>query len=64
MSVMSRRVLVEGADARGALDALRGIRSVVDVSIYVWDSSEDDWRPLTLAEKKLMWSFRPAAASP
>lgn len=59
MDVMSRRVLVEDADARGALQALRGIRSVVDVSIYVWVQDEDDWRPLTLAEKKLMWSFRP-----
>jgi hypothetical protein len=61
MDVMSRRVLVEDADARGALQALRGIRSVVDVSIYVWAHDEDEWRPLTLAEKKLMWSFRPVA---
>ena len=61
MDVMSRRVLVEDADARGAVQALRGIRSVVDVSIYVWAHDEDEWRPLTLAEKKLMWSFRPVA---
>jgi hypothetical protein len=58
MDVMTRRVLVEGADAQTALDALRGMRSVVDVSIYVWDWDEEDWRPLTLAEKKLVWSFR------
>jgi hypothetical protein len=61
VDVMTRRVLAEGADARSALDVLRGMRSVVDALIYVWDSDEEDWRPLTLAEKKLMWSFRSSA---
>ena len=34
---MTRRVLAEDVDARGAVAALADVRSVVDVSISVWD---------------------------
>jgi hypothetical protein len=52
---MSGRMLAEDADARATLDLLKGVRSVVDVRIYVWDSEADDWRPLTLAQQKSLF---------
>jgi hypothetical protein len=55
VDVMSGRMLAEDADARATLDLLKGVRSVVDVRIYVWDSEADDWRPLTLAQQKSLF---------
>jgi hypothetical protein len=36
VDVMTRQVLVDGAPAREAIDALAGFRSTVDFSVYVW----------------------------
>ena len=40
------------------MELLEGVRSVVDVRIYVWEPELGDWRALSLREKKLMWEFR------
>jgi hypothetical protein len=32
----------------------------VDVNVYVWEPSEEDWRPLTLSERRTLWGFRNA----
>ncbi len=58
VDVMSGRVLAEDADLRGTVDLLKGLRSVVDVRIYLWDAEADDWRPLTLGEQKSLWKLR------
>jgi hypothetical protein len=56
--VISRRVLVEDADVRTTVDTLQGARSIADVSIRVREPESGEWRLLTLAESKLLWSFR------
>ena len=40
------------------MSVLEDVRSVVDVSIYRWNESAGDWRPLTPREKKTLWGFR------
>jgi len=58
VDVMTRQVLAEGAGTREAVDVLRGLRSVVDVSVYVWDERTDTWRPLSMGERKALWNLR------
>lgn len=58
VDAMTREVLVEGADARATVDLLEGIRSVVDVTIYVRDHEAKEWRKLPLREQKRLWGFR------
>jgi hypothetical protein len=61
VDVMTREVLAEGADARATLDLLGGFRSVVDVTVSVWDGERERWRILTLDEQRRLWELRPAA---
>jgi hypothetical protein len=61
VSVLSRQVLAEDVGISGALDALRGVGSVVDANVYVWEPESEDWRPLSLAERRTLWGFRDAA---
>ncbi len=58
VDVMTREVLADGADARATVDLLEGIRSVVDVTIYVRDRQDREWRKLPLREQKRVWGFR------
>lgn len=58
IDVMTRQVLAEHVDARGAVDALRGARSIVDVIVYVYDEAAEDWRRLTFGETKELWEHR------
>jgi hypothetical protein len=58
VNVLSREVLGDGVGPREAVDLLEGVRSVVDVRVYVWEPELEDWRALSLREKKLMWEFR------
>jgi len=58
VDVRSRQVLADDVGLASALATLRGVGSVVDVNVHVWDSEEQDWRPLTLAERKTLWGFR------
>jgi hypothetical protein len=30
------------------------------VNVYVWEPDEEDWRPLTLSERRTLWGFRKA----
>jgi hypothetical protein len=61
VDVRSSRVLAEGISARAAVDLLEGVRSVVDIRIYVWMREAKRWRLLTLDEQKALWEFRPLA---
>jgi hypothetical protein len=58
VDVMTRRVLAEGADARTTVELLRGVRSFVDVSIYVWEEKAEKWQQLTQREARMLWDLR------
>ena len=58
VDVMTREVLAEDADGRALIEALAGVRSVVDVHISVWDPDDERWRLLTFAEQKAIWALR------
>jgi hypothetical protein len=58
VDVVSREVLAEGADGRATVDVLKGLRSVVDVRLSVWDDDAQDWRLLSLGEQKAIWALR------
>jgi hypothetical protein len=58
VDVMSREVISEGVDARAAVAALEGVRSIVDVTVYVWEPDAERWRLLTLAETRALWKHR------
>ena len=58
VDVMTRRVLAEGADTRTTVDLLEKLRSLVDVSIYVWEEKAGKWQQLTQREAHMLWSLR------
>ena len=58
VDVLTRQVLADDVGLSEALGALRDVNSVVDVNVYVWDPDEEDWRPLTLSERRTLWGFR------
>jgi hypothetical protein len=62
VDVVSRELLADDADARETLDALRDVRSLVDVHISVWDPEHERWRLLTLEEEQAVWAQRNRAA--
>jgi hypothetical protein len=61
VSVLSRQVLADDVGLPEALDALRTVASIVDANVYVWEPGEDDWRPLTLPERRALWGLRETA---
>jgi hypothetical protein len=58
LDIMTRRVLADAAGARATVDVLEGVRSIVDVNIYVWEPKTRTWRQLLHGEKQLLWGFR------
>jgi hypothetical protein len=58
VDVMSRKVLAEGADARTTVALLEEVRSVVDVSISVWEEKARKWQQLTQREAQMLWGMR------
>jgi hypothetical protein len=36
----------------------------VDVNVFVWDSDEEDWRPLTMSERRRLWNLRSPGMAP
>jgi hypothetical protein len=57
VDVMTRRTLAEDVDTRTAVDALKDVRSVVDVNVYVWQTERDRWRPLTFPEQRTLFEL-------
>ena len=55
VDVMTRQELADDVLAQEALDVLRTARSIVDVNVYVWLPERERWRPLTFAERRVMW---------
>jgi hypothetical protein len=58
VDVMTKRVLADRADTRGVVDLLGGVRSVVDVDVYVWEDAAAKWQQLTQREKQMLWGLR------
>lgn len=57
VDVMTRQPLADDANAREAIDALREVRSIVDVAVYVWHEERERWRMLTFDEQRAMWEL-------
>jgi hypothetical protein len=62
VDVRSREVLAEDVAAGAAIEVLRGVGSIVDVTVYVLDADESKWRLLTLDEQRLLWHHRSAVS--
>ena len=58
VDLMTQQVLAEDVDARTTTDVLGGVRSIVDVTLYVWDPDAERWRRLTFGESKALWDQR------
>jgi hypothetical protein len=58
IDVMTRQVLAEGVDARATVSLLEDVRSIVDVTLFVWEPKDEDWRMLTFGESQALWQYR------
>ena len=58
VDVMTKRVLAEDAPLDTTVELLEGVRSIVDVSILVWEPGAGRWQELSLREKQMLWGFR------
>ena len=58
VDVMTRQAIADDVDARRALETLADVRSIVDVTIYVWDETAERWTRLTFGEAKALWELR------
>ena len=63
VDVMTRRPLVDDAGTRETVEALKAVRSIVDVSVYVWQEERQRWRLLSLAEQRAVWDLAHEDAS-
>jgi hypothetical protein len=64
VDVVTRQALLDDGTAREAVEALNGVRSIVDVDVYVWQEERERWRLLSLAEQRAMWEMtRPGTES-
>jgi hypothetical protein len=57
VDVMTRQALIEDAGTSDAVEVLKGVRSIVDVDVYVWQPERDRWRRLTFGEQRAMWEL-------
>jgi hypothetical protein len=58
VDLMTREVLAEDVDARDTVRTLESARSIVDVTIFVWEPAAEHWRRLTFDESRLLWDYR------
>ena len=58
VDLMTRQTLAEDVDARDAVEALNGVRSIVDVTVHMWDETTAQWRRLTFGETRALWEQR------
>jgi hypothetical protein len=60
VDIMTQELLLDGGSTRQALDALKDVRSIVDVNIYVWQDEQERWRMLTFPERRTLWELKSA----
>jgi hypothetical protein len=58
IDVLTREVLADGTDARATIERLEQVRSIVDVTIWVWQPDDERWRMLSLEEARALWEYR------
>lgn len=58
VDLLTRQVLGEDVSTLETIEVLRGVRSVVDVNVYVWEPGHERWRLLTVGEQGAMWELR------
>jgi hypothetical protein len=58
VDVLTRQVLAEGTSARDTIRLLEQVRSVVDVTLWVWQPETERWRMLSLEEARALWAYR------
>jgi hypothetical protein len=58
VDVMTKRVLAEDEALDATVELLEGVRSIVDVSVSVWERGAGRWEELSLREKQMLWGFR------
>ena len=58
VDVLTREVLAEDTDARSTVEVLEQLRSIVDVTIWVWQPETERWRMLSLEESRALWEYR------
>jgi hypothetical protein len=46
--------------AAEAIEALKEVRSVVDVNVFVWQEERERWRLLTFSEKRTLFDLAAA----
>jgi hypothetical protein len=63
VDISTRQTLAEGADAAATIEVLNGVRSIVDVNVYLWQPDTDKWRLLTFNERRLLWDARTGAGA-
>lgn len=64
IDLMTRQVLADDVDVRRALEALKDVRSIVDVTIFTWDEPGGRWNRLTFGEAKALWDLRGQLSDP
>lgn len=58
IDVMSSSVLAEDVGIRETIEALEGVRSMLDVLVFRRGPDSRRWRLLTLEERRALWDFR------
>jgi hypothetical protein len=56
--VVTREVLAEGTGTRDTIRVLEGVRSIVDVTIWLWQPERERWRMLSLEDSRALWDYR------
>jgi hypothetical protein len=55
VDVMTRQTLADDVSAAETIEALRSVRSTVDVNVYVWQEERERWRLLTSPEQRILF---------
>jgi hypothetical protein len=56
--VMTGQLLADDVEARDAVEVLEGVRSIVDITVHVWEPTAERWRMLSFGETKALWDYR------
>ena len=57
VDVMTAQPVLDDGSTREAVDALKDVRSIVDVHVFLWDEEDARWRPLTFGEQRAMMAL-------